>query len=66
MGYPLPQSLGEALLCGMVACASGGGISLDSIAKQVDYLDVYVRNVENASNAEFRLFRLDVAESSRD
>ncbi|WP_292269728.1 hypothetical protein [Mesorhizobium sp.] len=50
----------------MVACASGGNISLDPIAKQVDYLDVYVRNVENASNAEFRLFRLDVAESSRD
>ncbi|MER9926713.1 hypothetical protein NKJ84_28265 [Mesorhizobium sp. M0048] len=34
------------LFCGMIACASGGNLSLDSIAKQVDYLDVYFRNVE--------------------
>ncbi|WP_156939495.1 hypothetical protein, partial [Mesorhizobium sp. LNHC229A00] len=44
MGFLPPQSQGRRFLnlfFGMIACAGGGNLSLDSIATEVDYLDVY-------------------------
>ena len=54
MGYPRRKARAGASYTSFVAlraCESGGNLSLDSIAKQVDHLDC-VRNVAIARNAK--------------